>query len=354
MRVVVTGGTGNVGSRVVERLSRDDAVTSIVGIARRRPGWQPPKTTWLERDLATDDLTDAVADADAVVHLAWLFQPTRNPEITWRANAVGSARLLRAMADAGVPVLVHASSIGAYSPRSSDARSDERVDESWPTHGGAGTASYSREKAYVERLLDTFELRHPDCRVVRMRPAFIFQEAAASQQRRLFAGPLLPGALVRRGMVPVLPDPGGLTLQAVHTDDVAEAYRLALLEPVTGAFNLAAEPVLDMPRIAECLGARVVRVPPGAVRVGLAAAWAAHLVPASPGLFDLARQAPLMDTTRATGELGWTPSYSSVDALSALLAGLRSGSGGPTPPLDAQSSGPARWREFASGIGRKP
>ncbi|WP_369028531.1 NAD-dependent epimerase/dehydratase family protein, partial [Nocardia farcinica] len=105
--------------------------------------------------------------ADVVVHLAWLFQPTHRPLDTWRANVGGTARVLEAVAAARVPALVYASSVGAYSP----CTDDRPVSESWPTEGWPG-AAYMLEKAYVERLLDTFERQQPDCRVVRMRPAF--------------------------------------------------------------------------------------------------------------------------------------------------------------------------------------
>ena len=44
----------------------------------------------------------------------------------------------------------------------------------------------------------------------------------------------------------MLPLPRGLRLQAVHGDDVGEAYRLAVTdERACGAYNVAAEPVLD-------------------------------------------------------------------------------------------------------------
>lgn len=64
-----------------------------------------------------------------------------------------------------------------------------------------------------------------------MRPAFTFKRQSATQQRRLFAGPFLPG---RRARPKVLPDIPGLRIQAVHTADVAEAYRRAPLAPDSG------------------------------------------------------------------------------------------------------------------------
>src|SRR5699024_8032552 len=101
----------------------------------------------------------------------------------------------------------------------------------------------------------TFELRAPQVRVVRMRPAFVFQPAASHEQRRLFAGPLLPAGALRA--LPVIPDLPGLALQAIHATDVAAAFRSAVVGDVRGAFNLAADPVLDARQLAELLGARV-------------------------------------------------------------------------------------------------
>jgi UDP-glucose 4-epimerase len=351
MRIVVTGASGNVGSALVERLGREDGVDSIVGIARRPHDWRPDSTEWVHLDLAdevTDDLEKAFRGADAVVHLAWLFQPTRHPEVTWRANVIGTTRVLEAVDRAGVPAVVVASSVGVYSPRAGL----DLVDESWPSHGQPLTA-YSREKAYVERLLDAHEARHPDRRVVRVRPAFIFQARAATQQRRLFMGPLVPDTLLR-SKLPVVPMPADLRLQTVHTSDIAEGYAAAVSKDVRGAFNLAAEPVLGPHELAGLLGGRWLPAPARAMRAGLAAAWTAHAVPASPQLFDLLMSVPMMSAQRARDELGWTPRVSAPDAVRSFLDGLGSDSDVPTPPLTDATSGPARAHEVATGVGERP
>ncbi|GAB2959995.1 SDR family oxidoreductase [Nonomuraea fastidiosa] len=345
----MVGATGNVGTSVVRALSTDDDVTSIVGVARRMPGWQAERTEWRQADVATADLTRIFDGADAVVHLAWLFQPTRDPAVTWRANVLGSMRVFRAAAEAGVRALVHASSVGAYSP----GPKDRPVDESWPTHGWPG-AAYGREKAYVERVLDVFEHDHPGIRVVRMRPGFIFQRAAATEQRRLFAGPLVPRRLIRAGRVPFVPDIPGLRLQVLHAEDAAQAYRLAVTQPVRGAFNIAAEPVLDPHDLADMLGTRTLKVSPRLAMAAVTAGWTLRLFPASPGLLELALRIPLMKTDRARDVLGWTPRYSSYEAMQELFEGLREGAGMDTGPL-APDSGPAgRVREMASGMGKRP
>jgi nucleoside-diphosphate-sugar epimerase len=346
MRVVVTGASGNVGTSLLEALAGDPAVSSVVGLARRRPELELAKTTWATADVAGDDLNGHFRGADVVVHLAWLIQPSHDPFAMWRTNVVGTERVLAAAAQAGVGALVCASSVGAYSP----GPKDRQVDESWPTHG-ITTSAYSRDKAYQERLLDLFERDHPRVRVIRLRPALTFKRVAASEIRRYFLGPLVPGSLARADAIGVVPKVKRLRTQAVHTDDVGQAYRLAVVGDARGPFNLAADPVLDADTVAALLDARPVRVPAGLLKAGAAATWRLHLQPVSPGWLDLALQSPLLDASRARAELGWSPRHSATQALSELLAGLRTGAGAATPPLDPNAGGPLRLREFRTGVG---
>jgi nucleoside-diphosphate-sugar epimerase len=344
VRVVIVGATGNVGTALVDELERSGAADEIVGLARRPAPLRADQsaTQFAVADIVHDDLVTFFRGADAVVHLAWFFQPSHRPDITWLNNVGGSERVFAAAAEAGVRSLVYASSVGAYSPAPGRV-----VDEAWPTHSHPA-AAYGREKAYVERLLDRFECEHPEVRVVRMRPAFLFTEAAASEQRRIFAGPFVPNIVGRH--VPVLPYPAGLRMQALRTEDAAIAYRLALTSDVRGAFNLAAEPILDGPTLAEALGARLVTVPPSVVRAVMATAWHARLAPAEPSLFDLVLQLPELDVARARAELAWTPTASSIDAIHAFLRGMAAGTGGSTAPL-APDSWRSRVDELRSGVG---
>jgi UDP-glucose 4-epimerase len=347
VRVVVVGASGNVGTSLLRALADEPGVDSILGLARRTPQVEFPKTEWRHADIAHTPLRPHFQGADAVVHLAWLIQPGRDKQRLREVNVDGSARVFTAAAAAGVGTLVYASSVGAYSP----GPKDRRVDESWPTTG-IKSSFYSRHKAEVERLLDRFEDDHPATRVVRLRPGLIFKREAASGIRRLFAGPLLPSRLVQRRLIPVVPAHPRLVLQAVHSHDVGQAYRLALMrEEARGAFNIAAEPVLDPKELGRALDARPVRVPGALLRGGAALSYRLRLQPSEPGWVDMGLGVPLMDVSRARSELGWSAQRSASDALLDLIDGIREGAGLDTPPLEPGGAGPLRAREFASGVG---
>ena len=348
MRVVVVGATGNAGTSLLRALADEDSVDSVLGLARRLPASEWPKTTFVAADISRDELRPHFAGADVVVHLAWLIQPSRDMATLRATNVEGSRRVFAAVAEAGVPALVYASSVGTYSP----GPKDRAVDESWPTDG-IRSSFYSAHKVATERMLDAFEAERPAVRVVRIRPALIFKREAASGIRRLFAGPLLPSPLVRPELLPIVPDTPGLRFQAVHSLDIGQAYRLAVVRQVRGAFNVAADPVLDPQELGRLLGARPVPVPAAALRLGAGLSWRLRLQPTPPGWVDLALGVPIMDTTRAREELGWSPRHDAGEALLELLGGIRDSAGTETPPLAPDTAGPARVREVLTGIGRR-
>jgi len=80
--------------------------------------------------------------------------------------------------------------------------------------------------------------------------------------------------------------------------------------------------------------------------------WKLRLQPTPAGWLDMARNVPLMSSARAREELGWEPRHSAVDALEELLAGMREGDGGATPPLEPDSAG-VRLDDLRTGVGAR-
>ena len=202
---------------------------------------------------------------------------------------------------------MHLSSVGAYSPGPDpDAPGGPRVTEEWPTDG-IDSLAYSIEKVAAERLLDDHERHHPDgTAVARMRPGLIVQRDAGSALLRYGMPAYLPAALLRH--VPLLPLDRDFVVALVHTDDVADAVARALERRATGAFNLAAD-----------------------------LAWRLRLQPLDAGWIDLAFAVPLLDTTRARTELGWSPTVDARTALAEVLTGMADAAATASPALRPRS-----------------
>jgi nucleoside-diphosphate-sugar epimerase len=341
MRIAITGASGNAGTALLRRLQEarqeHPGGLELVGISRRSPDTSRPPfagVEWHTLDVggegAVQDLAKAFAGADAVVHLAWQIQPNRDLPQLHRTNVTGTANMLAAAREAGVRHVVCASSVGAYSK----SAKDHRVDESWPA-GGMEGSHYSRHKAEQEKLLDRFAADNPSVAVARLRPGLIFQGEAGSEIGRYFLGWVHPRFIPRRPALPILPIPEELIFQAVHADDVADAYWRVLERRASGAFNVAAEPVVTPQNLARLFSAkRILPVPVRALHAFVGATWRLRLQQTDSGWVEMAAGAPVMDTTRIRNELGWEPQTPSLDAIREVIEGMGKGAGVPaSPPL---------------------
>ncbi len=334
-RVVVTGGSGNVGTALLRCLSAVHPEWDVVGICRRPPRAGDAayaRVSWRAIDVAAPDsealLAEAFRDADAVVHAAWLIQPSRDIELLERTNVGGTARVVSAAGKADVGQLVYLSSVGAYGP----SDKDQLRDESWPTTGVPGS-SYSQHKAAAEQLLDDVESANTNLTITRLRPGLIFQRDAGSEVARYFLGSLFPQTVIGRVRLPVLPLPDEATFQVVHAADVATAITSVLERRTAGAFNLATDPVVTPERLAQVFGARRRTIAPATVRAIAAATYRLRLQPTEPGWVDLAFAAPVMDCSRARDLLDWAPTTVAGDVLAELFDGMRDRAGTTSPVL---------------------
>jgi nucleoside-diphosphate-sugar epimerase len=130
MKILVTGADGFVGSWLVRRLvAEGHQVTGTFRLeedhrARRYDAALRDRLVWLPLELADDESVRRAAEGewDAVAHLAavsWVTVAERNPGRAWNENAGGTARLVRALAEAkrtvGTdPVVLVISSVEVY------------------------------------------------------------------------------------------------------------------------------------------------------------------------------------------------------------------------------------------------
>src|SRR5437868_8543217 len=244
MRVVVTGGSGQLGSRVLRRLAADRKVKAITSIDLRPPIVASPKVHAVSADVRDPDIVRHLENHDALVHLAFVVTEARPREEVEAINVRGSANVFEAAARAGLGQIVYSSSIAAYGVVPGHP---EPITEDTPRVHHPGFA-YSATKYEVEALLDRYERDHPNIAVARLRPAIL---VGFDMDHAMGDG------LRRRQLVELDRAP----LPIVWDEDVAEAAALALQKGARGAFNLAADDALAVRELGRRTGLRVVTVP---------------------------------------------------------------------------------------------
>jgi UDP-glucose 4-epimerase len=297
MKVVVTGGAGQLGSRVLRRLAQERRVKAITCIDLRQPAVASPKIRPVIGDVRDPDIARHLEGHDALVHLAFVVTEARPRAEVQSINVDGSANVFGAAVVAGLTQIVYSSSIAAYGVVPGHP---EPITEDTPRVHQPDFA-YAATKFEVEALLDELEAQHPAITVARLRPAIL---VGHDMDHALGDG-------LRRGQLAELGSGGGAPFPIVWDEDVADAVALALLGGKRGAFNLAADDALPVRELAARGGLRLVKVPRWAVRAFLAASpWLARLGVGramDPAWVDSAGVRMVISSERAKRELGWRP-----------------------------------------------
>jgi UDP-glucose 4-epimerase len=328
LTVAVTGPTGEIGISAVDALERDTKVERILGMARRpfdvaARGWT--KTEYRQGDILDRDAVDGlVADADVVIHLAYLIMGSR--EESRRINLAGTRNVFAATVAALRPQrLVYTSSVAAYGYHTDNP---VPITEDVATRGSK-EHYYSEQKAECEAVLrevtdgsnlEVYVLR--PCIVAGPRATMLADSMPWRQVSDKLPAALRGAAGFVQGLLPLMPDPG-IALQLVHHDDVATAIALAATgagEP--GAYNLAADGEISLSDVARATGARAVRVPQAAATAASNVLARLPMVPAAAEWVHTVRSSVVMDTTRAKKLLGWQPEHTSKETLDELAAAL--------------------------------
>lgn len=316
LTVAVTGPTGEIGISAVRALERDPAVERIIGMARRpfdpsAHGWT--KTVYRQGDILDRDAVDAlVADADVVVHLAFVIMGSRQE--SERINLAGTRNVFDATVAAARPRrLVYTSSVAAYGYHPDNP---SPITEDVPTRG-TPEHYYSEQKAACEAALAEIT-GGSDLEVYVLRPCIVAGPKAPALADALpwSHGPGLVRTAVRTVMV--VPDPG-IALQLVHHDDVAAAIALAVTTAAPpGAYNIAADGVVTVSDVVSAFGGHAVRVPHVAATAAAALLARLPFVPAMAEWLHTMRASTVMDTTKARTLLGWTPAFTTAQTLEEL------------------------------------
>jgi nucleoside-diphosphate-sugar epimerase len=328
LTVAVTGPTGEMGRAVIAALDRSPGVARIVGMARRAfdPAAHGYRKVAYRRGDVLDRraVADLVADADVVVHLAFMIMG--NESDSRRVNLDGSRIVFEAAAAAGTQRLVYASSVAAYGFH---ADNPQPLTEDVPARG-TDSHYYSRQKAEVETLLAD-ALHDSDTAAYVFRPCIVGGPDAPLLIDSLpytQVSERLPSAVLRMLddvpiLKPVLPDPG-ISFQLVHHDDVASAMRAATLgRGSPGIYNLAGPGQLTVKLLADELGWYSIPVPELAVDAVAQMVARLGFLPAQAQWIAAFRESMIMDTAKARRELRWRPKHDALETLHETITAAR-------------------------------
>jgi UDP-glucose 4-epimerase len=305
MRYVITGGSGYIGSRLVERLSALDETERILIADVRPPRSFRPKAQWAELDVrdgaAVRELI-AHERPDALVHLAFVLNPIKDEQRMYDIDVNGTHNVLEAASAASTEHVLVTSSSTAYG-----AFPDNPVPitEDWPVRGVAAF-EYARDKTESDRLCQLWALQHPERTMTIVRPCIVF-------------GPNVDNYLVRIWAdAPFQPDLGGnldQLIQFVHEEDVVEAISGLLDGRHGGAFNVTGDGMMTMRETFEIIGAKVRRMP---LRLGKALSrltWRLGASETPPGQLEFAMNPWVCSNQKLKDTLGWRPRYTSRETF---------------------------------------
>ncbi len=148
MKILITGSTGMIGSRLVEKLKTKHTIVEF----SRRKGMDITKL---------EDVEKAIHGIDIVIHAAAELEETKGEAEMFRTNVEGTRNLLTAAEEEGVEQFIHLSTVGIYGDTQGKIREDSETDPH---------TAYERSKKEAETLVWNMQEVFP---VTIVRPAIV-------------------------------------------------------------------------------------------------------------------------------------------------------------------------------------
>jgi UDP-glucose 4-epimerase len=327
VRYVITGGSGYIGSRLVDHLSRRQDVERIVICDLQPPKHYKPKTEFERLDVRDREAVRGVlerSDADALVHLAFILNPSHDEELMYDIDVNGTHNVLEAASLAGTQQVLVTSSSTAYGAFPDNP---EPINEEHPVRGVA-SFSYARDKTESDRLCQLWALEHPDRTMTIVRPCIVFGPSVDNYLVRLFT------------QAPFTPDAGQLDnkIQFIHEDDVVEAIIHLLRGRHAGPYNAAGDGLMTVRECAELVGTPIRRMPMAAYRMLGKAFWGLRIGEAPPGQIEFAIHPWIVSADKLKGT-GWTPRHTTRETFEITMRAHDKlpPDGGSTPPSGGEN-----------------
>lgn len=233
--LLITGGTGFVGTNLIREISKKRKDIRILTTDFEKTKKMYPKFEVFKGDMTRIETLSGVSkDVDTVIHLAAMVSYTKPKEILFRNNVEGTKNILRACERADK--FIFASSVSVY------GEIKGRADESYPRNprNPYGESKREAENAILESGMRSL--------ILRIAP--IYGEGSPYWQKNL--------SLLERGFP--IPRTRNLT-HVVHISNVVQAFVLGLKPRAEGVYNIADESPVEFMELARTLSELLGRKP---------------------------------------------------------------------------------------------
>jgi UDP-glucose 4-epimerase len=241
MKVLVTGGSGFIGTHVIEELQKRGHEVKVFD--RRVP--KAKEVEWLDGDLRwAGDCDRAVRGTDAILHLAARISVDESLEYIWHYfndNLMSTVNLFMAAAKHKVNHILFTSSCEVYGETTTSGATEEA-----PCNP---TSPYAASKYGAERAALTFKRVHPELRLAVLRPFNTFGE----WQKPYRAGAVIPTFILEalKSKALRIHGDGEQTRDFVYVKDIAKAHVDVLEKGREGIFNIATGHARSINSVAE-------------------------------------------------------------------------------------------------------
>ncbi|MEM4348605.1 MAG: GDP-mannose 4,6-dehydratase [Candidatus Anstonellaceae archaeon] len=241
--IAITGGSGFIGSHLIQHLKQNHQSTLIVDIAMPKIS----SARFVQASiLEQEKLQKIFAECEAIVHLAASVDvgfSVQNPQADFQTNAYGTLSVLEAARKADVGKVVFASSAAIYGePQSLPIKEAHPLCPISP-YGASKLAAES----YVLLYGRLYGMKNLSLRLFN-----VYGPGQSSTSQ--YAGVITKFAsAIKEGKQPIIYGDGKQTRDFVHVKDVCEAFWLALRRDATGAFNIGSGKEISILEVFEIL-----------------------------------------------------------------------------------------------------
>jgi len=313
MNILITGGTGYLGSLLVKKLIQLNKENEFngrifVGDIRESHTVETDGFHYIKMDVRAPNVVELMMEheIDTVVHLASIVTPGKksNREFEYAVDVLGTENVLKACVTNKVKRIIVTSSGAAYGYHADNLA---WIKEDHLIRGNQAFA-YAYHKRLVEELLLQYRQLHPELEQVIFRIGTILGDSTNNQITALFEKKMVLG--ISGSDSPFV---------FIWDQDVVNCLLRGITSKETGIFNVAGDGALSIDEIARKLNKRVLRVPAWLMKSLLFVLKRLSLTQYGEEQVNFLRYRPVLDNHKLKSGFGYTPMLTTEEAFEYFL-----------------------------------